>query len=134
MISIIIPTFQHGELIKECLDALYAQTYGDFEIIVINDGSTDNTATVLENYDRPIKVISQQNAGANAARNKGYREAHGEYLLFCDADVITNPDMLSKMKVALDNNQNAAYSYCDFMWGAKAFNLFPFNTFNKKWN
>lgn len=127
MISIIIPTYQHGDSIKECLDTLYAQDYSDFEVIVVNDGSTDHTANVLENYEHPVNVIYQENAGANAARNRGSHEAQGEYLLFCDADVIAHPTMLTKMKTALDNDQDADYSYCDFKWGIKTFKLFPFS-------
>ena len=127
MISIIIPTYQHGDSLKECLDAIYAQSYTDFEVIVVNDGSTDNTANLLKEYKNPINAIYQENSGANSARNRGYREAKGEYLLFCDADLIANPEMLVKMKNALKNTPEAAYSYCDFMWGIKAFKLFPFS-------
>ncbi|MFH1535368.1 MAG: glycosyltransferase family A protein [Patescibacteria group bacterium] len=128
MISIIVPAYQHGNSIKECLDALYAQTYDDFEVIVVNDGSTDHTAAILQAYEHPVRIIYQENSGANIARNRGFREAQGKYLLFCDADVVANPEMLIKMKTALDNDQKAAYSYCDFMWGIKAFKLFPFSS------
>ncbi|MFA6391396.1 MAG: glycosyltransferase family A protein [Patescibacteria group bacterium] len=127
MISIIIPTYQHGQALKQCLDSLFAQTYQDFEIIVVNDGSTDNTKIVLEHYKDRIKVINQANSGSNAARNNGSKSAIGDYLLFCDADIIADKNMLEEMKHALDHDQNASYAYSDFMWGAKIFKLYPFN-------
>ncbi|MFA6524688.1 MAG: glycosyltransferase family A protein [Patescibacteria group bacterium] len=127
MISIIIPTYQHGHVLKQCLDSLFAETYKDFEVIVVNDGSTDNTLNLLEHYQNRITVINQKNSGANIARNNGAKIAKGEYLLFCDADIVANHNMLREMKNALDENQQAAYAYSDFMWGAKVFRLLPFN-------
>ncbi|MDD1463544.1 glycosyltransferase family 2 protein, partial [Dolichospermum sp. ST_sed2] len=127
MISIIIPSYQHGNSIKQCLDALFAQTYRNFEVIVVNDGSTDNTKEILRRYNHPITVVEQVNSGANAARNKGAKLAKGELLLFCDADLIANSNMLLEMKQALDSNPNAAFVYSDFMWGLKTFKLFPYS-------
>ncbi|MFA6271526.1 MAG: glycosyltransferase family A protein [Patescibacteria group bacterium] len=127
MISIIIPTYQHGDALKRCLDSLYTQTYKDFEVIVVNDGSTDNTVNILNNYPQKITVISQKNSGANVARNNGAKIAKGDYLLFCDADIVATHNMLEEMKNALDKNRQVAYAYSDFMWGAKVFRLYPFD-------
>jgi glycosyltransferase involved in cell wall biosynthesis len=127
MISIIIPTYQHGNEIKQCLDSLLSQTLRDFEIIVVNDGSTDNTESVLDKYQDRITVITQNNHGSNVARNNGAKRAKGDYLLFCDADIVAEKDMLLEMKAVLDNNPDCAYAYSDFRWGAKLFKLFPFS-------
>lgn len=127
MISIIIPTYQHSKFIKDCLDSIFAQTYQDFEVIVVNDGSTDNTVQVLKEYQKPLQVIHQKNQGANVARNKGFDKAKGEFLLFCDADLILKKTMLEKMLGALEKNPDKAYAYCSFQWGFKTFPLWPFD-------
>lgn len=127
MISIIIPTYQHANELSRCLDSLFVQTYKDFEIIVVNDGSTDGTDRILNKFKDRITIINQDNQGSNIARNNGAKMAKGEFLLFCDADIVAENSMLEELKRALDKHQDSAYAYSDFMWGAKKFKLFPFS-------
>jgi glycosyltransferase involved in cell wall biosynthesis len=126
-ISIVIPTYQHAGEIAACLRSIFAQTLTDYEIIVVNDGSTDNTLEVLKPFADRIKLIDQENRGGNAARNRGFREARGPYLLFCDADIVMKPDMLEKMLAALKEHAEASYVYSSFKFGWKAFHLWPFD-------
>ena len=88
-VSIIIPVYNAEKYLRECLDSLTGQTLPDIEIICVDDGSTDSSPSILEEYknrDSRIKVLHQQNQYAGAARNNGIPEASGEYLLFLDAD------------------------------------------------
>lgn len=126
-VSIIIPTFQHRDTIGTCLLSLLNQTFKDYEIIVVNDGSTDNTAEILEKYKDKIKIITQENKGAPAARNKGFKESFGEFIIFCDADVKTRPEMLQKMLDALLEHKEYSYAYSSFKWGWKNFKLHEFD-------
>ena len=131
MISIIIPVYNQAAKLKRCLDSIIAQTEQDFEIIVVNDGSKDNIGKVFASFqsDHPelkIMLFNQDNKGSNPARNRGFKEARGEYLLFCDADLILDPTMLAKMKKALEDNPLASYAYVSFTYGRKTFHLFPF--------
>lgn len=128
MISVIIPTYQHGKIIKRCLNSIFNQTYKNYEVIVVNDGSTDNTAKVLKNYSRRIKIIFQENKGANIARNNGFKHAQGEFIIFCDADVVAKKTMLEKMLKALEENPSCAYAYSAFKWGWKTFKLWSFDS------
>ena len=88
-ISIIVPIF-NGELyLEECLNSLVNQTFNDIEIICVNDGSTDNSMKILEDFqkkDSRIEIISQPNQGVSIARNNGVNQANGEYVLFVDSD------------------------------------------------
>lgn len=126
-VSIIIPSYQHASDIGACLESIFAQTYTDYEIIVVNDGSTDDTEEVLAPYMDRIAYVYQENAGAPSARNRGFRDAKGRYLLFCDADVIMRPDCLEKMVHTLEDNPDASYAYVSFKFGFKTFNLWEFN-------
>lgn len=88
-ISIIIPVYNAGKYLSVCLDSILQQHFQDFEVIAVNDGSTDNSGQILAEYaqkDKRIKVISQANAGVSAARNFGLRVAQGEYVSFVDGD------------------------------------------------
>jgi glycosyltransferase involved in cell wall biosynthesis len=85
-VSVIIPTFNRGWILKEAVDSVLGQTYTDFELIIVDDGSTDNTAQVLGTYQGPITVIRQENAGVSAARNRGIRKASGRLISFLDSD------------------------------------------------
>lgn len=95
-VSVIIPTYNRAKFIKDAIESVLNQTYKNFEIIVIDDGSTDNTREILAQYGKKIKVLTQENKGAPAARNKGIREAKGEYLAFLDSDDIWYPLKLEK--------------------------------------
>lgn len=126
-ISIIIPAFQVEDTVKDCLDSLFAQTVQDFEVIVVNDGSTDRTREILRNYEPRIKVIDQKNGGSNPARNRGAQEARGMYLLFLDADIVMARNMLGQMRDTLEKNPEVSYSYASFQYGKKLFRLWPFD-------
>ncbi len=97
MVSVIIPVYNCEEYLPECLDSLIAQSYTDLEIICVNDGSTDHSLDILNEYqkrDNRFKVLSQKNINAGAARNNGFAIAAGEYCLFLDSDDFFEPDMI----------------------------------------
>ena len=85
-VSVIIPTYNRGWIIKEAIDSVLAQDYTEFELIVVDDGSTDHTSDVLDSYRNVIKVIPQKNKGVSAARNLGIAEASGKFIAFLDSD------------------------------------------------
>ncbi len=88
-LSIIIPAYNVEKFLPQCLDSILQQNQADFEVIVINDGSTDGTLALLEGYAAKhdnLKVITQNNAGMSTARNRGLKEAQGEYVMFVDSD------------------------------------------------
>ncbi len=99
-VSIIIPAYNCGECIKKCLDSILNQTFKDFEIIIINDGSKDNTEQVIEKYinehkNFDIKLINQQNMGVAKTRNKAMKLTKGKYLVFVDNDDFLDRDYLA---------------------------------------
>jgi len=131
MISIIIPVYNQANKLDKCLESIKKQTYPYYEIIIINDGSTDNLSEILEkhkkNFPTNFRYFSQENKGANAARNYGYRVSWGEFILFCDADIILREDMLEKMKNILRQFPEVSYVYSSHKYGYKNFKLHPFN-------
>lgn len=96
LVSIIIPAYNSARYLPQTLISVLNQTINDYEIIVVNDGSTDDTEAILAGYAKHIKVIYQGNAGVSAARNKGLEAAHGTYILFLDADDTISADKLEK--------------------------------------
>lgn len=133
MISVIIPCYNHGLALSICLDSLVKQSFKDLEIIIVNDGSSDDTEKIVDDYikssggDCKIKYLKTEHHGAPAARNAGASRAHGEYLLFADADLIFAKDALQKMLDALRDNQSASYAYSAFRFGWKKFSSRPFD-------
>lgn len=102
LVSLIIPVYNVEKYLKKCLDSAITQTLTEIEIIVVNDGSTDGSLSIINAYasrDQRIKVVSQENCGLGAARNAGIRIAQGEYLAFMDSDDWVEPDFLEKMYV-----------------------------------
>ena len=100
LVSVIIPTYNREILVKKALDSVLGQTYSNFEIIIINDGSTDNTVHVLNEYKKrypdKVIVINQGNSGQVVARNNGIQSCRGEFVAFLDSDDIWLEDKLEK--------------------------------------
>lgn len=89
MVSVIIPVYNKEQYLERCLDSVLSQTFRDLEVLLIDDGSTDQSASICESYARKdprVRVIRRENGGASAARNTGIEEAQGEYIGFVDAD------------------------------------------------
>ena len=99
LVSIITPCYNGEKYISETIDSVLGQTYPNFEMIVVDDGSKDNSARVVQKYqqkDKRIKLIKQNNAGSAAARNNGIRHANGQYIALLDADDVWLPNFLEK--------------------------------------
>ena len=97
LFSIIIPVYNVDKYLQACLDSVLGQTFSDWEAICVNDGSSDGSAAIMEEYaakDDRIKVINQLNAGTATARNTGLRAALGDYIFFLDSDDWLEPDSL----------------------------------------
>lgn len=106
MISVIIPAYNAEPYICTIIDSLLSQTYNCFEIIAVDDGSTDNTFAVLQTYqakDKRIKAVSQSNKGPSAARNKGISMAEGDFIVFVDADDDVPDNYLQVLRTAIEN-------------------------------
>lgn len=127
MISIIIPAYNAGKILQKTIDSILSQSYKNWEVIVVLDGIDNEIKTLLGAKYPIIKVLEQEHKGANSARNYGARVAKGEYLFFCDADIVLKKDVLKKLKNALDKNFNASYAYCSFLHGFKKIKSRPFN-------
>lgn len=98
-ISIIVPVYNSEKYLSRCIDSILNQTMKDFELILINDGSTDNSLSILKNYelkDSRIRVIDQKNVGVSKTRNKGIKLANGDYITFIDNDDTIKSDYLEK--------------------------------------
>ena len=126
-VSVIIPTYQHASTLKVCLDSVFAQTLQPKEIIVVDDGSTDETQVVLDSYRDRIVILKQANQGAPVARNNGFLASTGTFVIFCDADVVMEPTMLETLVDALQKNSTSSFAYSSFKWGWKLFSSFAFD-------
>lgn len=97
--SIIIPVYNVEKYIKKCLDSVLNQTYKDYEVIVVDDGTEDDSIKLIEDY--PVKIVHQKNQGLSAARNHGAKIAKGEYIIFLDSDDYWNKDLLKKISSSI---------------------------------
>ena len=114
-VSVIIPTYQRSHLVGQAIESVLAQTYCDYEIIVVNDGSTDNTGEILAQYGDRIVAIHQENRGLPAARNAGIRVAQGQYLAFLDDDDLWEPQKLEKQIPLLEADSRLGLVYSDMV-------------------
>jgi glycosyltransferase involved in cell wall biosynthesis len=113
-VSFIIPNYNHARYVRFAIDSALAQTYTDIEIIVVDDGSTDNSRAVLEEYGDRIRPIFQANAGLSGARNTGVAAATGEYIALLDADDTIEPTYTERMLAALASAGTADGVYCGY--------------------
>lgn len=112
--SIIVPVYNAESRIEKCLDSIINQTFSDFEVILINDGSTDNTLSTLKDYcqkDSRFHVYSFDNSGVGLSRRRGITLAQGDYLIFVDSDDTINPELLSSLKPFTENNKMDVIRY-----------------------
>jgi glycosyltransferase involved in cell wall biosynthesis len=115
LVSVIIPAFNAQELIGETLDSILAQSYGNIEIIVVNDGSTDQTSKVVLGYGPQVRYYFQNNSGGCAVpRNTGIKHSSGEYLCFMDADDIMVPDRIANQIDFMQRNNQVGLLFCDY--------------------
>lgn len=126
-LSIIMPIYNSEQYLEQCVKSIVEQKFEDYELICVNDGSTDNSAKILEKYSKKckkIKIITQENSGVIKARIAGYEAATGEYIAWVDSDDFIEKDMFEKL-VTSAVKEKADIAYCNY-------NFYPKNVINKK--
>lgn len=133
-VSVIIPCFNQGQYLHDAVNSVLDQTYADFEIIIVNDGSTESyTKNLLETFNRPkTRVVHTSNQGLASARNNGIREASGIYILPLDADDKIEPEYMRKAVDLLDNDEELGIIYCLGKFFGERKGIFYLNEFNLK--
>ena len=116
LVSIIIPTYNRGWILTEAIDSVLAQDYKNFELIVVDDGSTDNTREILGSYGRDIIVLQQANQGVSAARNRGIAKARGRLVAFLDSDDIWLPRKLLRQVDFFNSTPDAVVNQTEEIW------------------
>jgi len=114
--SVIIPTFNRAAFLREAIDSVLAQTEKDFELIVVDDGSTDATRDVVESYGERVRYFFQLNAGASAARNCGIKNARGKLIAFLDSDDLWLPQKLARQIAWMKAHPEIMLCYTDEIW------------------
>lgn len=117
-VSVVVPCYNYGCYLPQTLDSVLGQTFGDWEIVVVDDGSTDDSSAVAQDFidrhpDQRIRLLRQDNAGVSAARNAGIAAAAGRYILPLDADDVIAPTMLEKTTAVLDAEPGIAIASTD---------------------
>ncbi len=131
--SFIVPVYNTSKYLKKCLDSLAGQTFKSFEIIIVNDGSTDNSKNVISEYKKKyknIKVVNQKNGGLSMARNNGVKEATGKYLIFIDSDDYVETNLLKEVDNEIDDSEVLRFQVItedEDGGNVKAYNEEPFN-------
>ena len=116
MVSIIVTIYNSEKYLKEALDSIVNQTYQDYEVIMVNDGSADNSGAIALSYtsDQRFKLINSEHVGFPQAKNIGLSNIHGDYVIFFDSDDIVHHQWLELLiKPILENNVDI--SYCDYV-------------------
>ena len=117
LVTVIMPTYNYGRYVADAIESIQAQTFGNFEIVVVDDGSTDDTAAVVEALMRdgvPVRYLRQPNQGAAAARNRGIRAAEGDWIALLDSDDTWLPGKLEAAAalIAADGALDFVHSRC----------------------
>ena len=108
-ISVILPTYNREKLLAEAVSSVLQQTYTDYELIVVDDGSTDDTKAVLQPFMNRIRYISQENGGVSHARNTGVSAATGKWVAFHDSDNVWLPEKLEKQMNVIRETNSGIY-------------------------
>ena len=116
LVSVIIPTYNRGWSLKEAVDSVLAQDFQDFELIVVDDGSTDNTPHLLAGYAEDLTVLRQKNTGVSAARNRGITLSSGRLIAFLDSDDLWLPEKLSSQVGFFHSSPHARICQTEEIW------------------
>ena len=116
LVSVIIPTFNRRWILKEAIDSVLAQDFTDFELIVVDDGSTDDTGQLLDSYGQDLTVLRQPNRGVSAARNLGIGAAAGQLIAFLDSDDLWLPRKLSVQVDFFNTNPGVVINQTEEIW------------------
>lgn len=117
-VSVVVPVYNVEKWLPKCLDSILGQTYGDFELILVNDGSADGSLEICRAYetkDKRVRVIDGPNRGSSAARNIGLEQAQGNWIIFCDSDDWWDIELLEKLHIAAIDN-DADIAACEIVW------------------
>jgi len=132
LVSVIIPTYNRGWILKEAIDSVLAQDFKDYELIVVDDGSNDNTREILNTYgEQEIIVFRQANKGVSAARNRGIAEAGGQLVAFLDSDDLWLPRKLSRQVDFFNLNPDAVINQTEEIWIRNGVRVNPKNRHRK---
>jgi len=115
-VSVVIPAYQVEASVGAAISSALSQTYGDLEVVVVDDGSTDETGAIARAFPTPVRVLRQENAGVAAARNRGIEEAAGELIAFCDADDVLLAGHLDALVRVFDEHGGIATSNCYWLF------------------
>ncbi|HJQ75543.1 MAG TPA: glycosyltransferase [Gaiellaceae bacterium] len=115
-VSVVVPAFDAEATVGAAVSSVLWQTYRDFEVVVVDDGSGDATGAIASSFPQPVRVVSQENAGVAAARNRGIAEAEGELIAFCDADDVLLPQHLEALVSVYDRQGGIATSNCYWLY------------------
>ena len=116
LVSVILPTYNRGWILNEAIDSVLAQDYKEYELIVVDDGSTDNTREILDTYGQDILVLRQANKGVSAARSRGIAESGGQLVAFLDSDDLWLPRKLSRQVDYFNLNPDAVINQTEEIW------------------
>jgi glycosyltransferase involved in cell wall biosynthesis len=124
-VSVIIPTYNRGWILNEAIDSVLAQTFDAYEVIVVDDGSEDNTAEILKNYSNKIRIIHQKNKGVSAARNLGIKSSSGRFIALLDSDDLWLPEKLERQISFFRKNSGAMICQTQEIWIRKGKRVNP---------
>jgi glycosyltransferase involved in cell wall biosynthesis len=116
LVSVIIPTYNRGWIVQEAIESVLAQDFADYELIVVDDGSDDNTPAVLAGYGRAITVLHQSNSGVSTARNAGVAAASGQLIAFLDSDDLWLPRKLSTQVKFFEDHPDVVINQTQELW------------------
>jgi glycosyltransferase involved in cell wall biosynthesis len=130
-VSVIIPTFNRAKTLKEAIDSVFSQRYDDFELIVVDDGSTDETRETIASYLPRLKYLYQEQSGVSAARNRGVMHARGDCFAFLDSDDLWLPDKLWLQMKFMEDHPEALICYTEEIWIRRGVRVNPMKKHRK---